>query len=123
MRNRIIYFGCYEPLAEARGTLLKEAGGDVVSSTDIGETVRRVSEESIALIVVCNTCNDELYATLMDALRLSSTSIPVLRLDEGYSVAWRDPELLSSLIRASLRQEGTRETAINQNFFPTQRHA
>src|SRR3954471_16688273 len=104
MRKRILYFGCYEPLAETRKLLLQNAGTDVACATDTAEAARIVGDGDVALVLVCNSCDDESYANLLNALRPASPSIPIVRLDERFPVAWRDPELISSLVRAALRQ-------------------
>jgi CheY-like chemotaxis protein len=103
VRQKILYFGCYEPLAEARKLLLEQLGFDTRCAKDPSDAVRMVHEEKIALIVVCNSCDDTLCEKLFGALLLGSVSVPTLRLDEQIPAAWRDPEVIASLIRASLR--------------------
>jgi hypothetical protein len=103
VRQKILYFGCYEPLAETRRLLLEQLGFDTKCSMNPGDAPRIVREEKISLIVICNSCDESLCQKLYGALLLCSMSVPILRLDEDFPEAWRDPELLASLIRASLR--------------------
>jgi hypothetical protein len=117
MKPKIFYFGCYNPLAATRCLLLEQEGFDVTSATDPVKCVRLIAEkapeEQPVLLVVCNSCDDRLYDQLLSALSGSSVSIPVIRLDESYPAAWRDPDLLAALIRATIRGavslQGTRK--------------
>src|SRR4051812_46814963 len=107
MKPKIFYFGCYSPLAATRCLLLQQEGFDVTSATDPVKCVRLIAErpldEQPVLLVVCNSCDDRLYNQLLSALAGSSVSVPVIRLDESYPAAWRDPDLLAALIRATIR--------------------
>lgn len=107
MKPKILYFGCYRPLAATRCILLEQAGFDVSYSTDPHQAARmiaeRTPEEKPVLTVVCNSCDDQVYGDLTLAFIGNSISVPVIRLDESYPAAWRDPELLASLLRATIR--------------------
>ena len=107
MKPKIFYFGCYSPLAATRCLLLEQEGFEVTSATDPVKCVRliaeRAPEEHPVLLVVCNSCDDRLYNQLLSELAGSSVSVPVIRLDESYPAAWRDPDLLAALIRATIR--------------------
>jgi hypothetical protein len=104
MATTILYFGCYEPLAAVRKILVEEAGGNVICTTDMVEAVRLAGEEYVALLVVCNSCDNNQYARLVDLLRLCWRPVPILRLDEELSAASENPTLIISLIRAALPQ-------------------
>jgi hypothetical protein len=110
MKLTILYFSCYQPLAEIRKLLIEGSDANVICSCNIAEALRLVTEEQIALIVVCNSCDEEVYRRFIGALQPSSPTIPVLRLEEGYPAAWRDPELVTALIRARLRWHPDAET-------------
>jgi hypothetical protein len=114
MRQKILYFGCYQPLAATRCLLLEQVGFEVSYATDVHKAARLVAEpagsEKPILVVVCNSCDDQLYGQLLSTLMNHSVSVPVLRLDETYPAAWRDPELLASLIRATIRGGGEETT-------------
>jgi hypothetical protein len=107
VKPKIFYFGCYRPLAATRCLLLEQEGFEVTSATDPVKCVRliaeRAPEEQPVLLVVCNSCDDRLYNQLLSELAGSSVSVPVIRLDESYPAAWRDPDLLAALIRATIR--------------------
>jgi hypothetical protein len=105
LKPMILYFGCYEPLAEARKLLIERAGCEVICSINMAETLRLIANETIALVVVCSSCDDDIYDRFTNSLRVCSLSVPILRLDESYSAVCRDPEILSLLVCAALPQD------------------
>jgi DNA-binding response OmpR family regulator len=75
---RILSIG-YDPiLMPVRSLLLREAGYEVVEADSFGEALKKIKAGGFDLVLICHTVAQDEQHSLIEAMRLSWPTVPVL---------------------------------------------